>query len=47
MPKIIEMSNAQKLVTIPKQLAIALGFEKGDKVEWRINKSGKLELEKV
>jgi len=41
------MSNAQKLVTIPKVLAMALGLKKGDKVEWKISKSGKLELEKV
>lgn len=40
-------SNKQIMVTIPRQLALALGYKKGDKVEWRINKAGKLELEKV
>ena len=43
----MQQTNGQKMVTIPKQLAIALGFEKGDRVQWRINKAGKLELEKM
>ena len=37
----------QFVVTIPKQLALAKGFEKGDKVTWQLDKMGDLVLRKV
>lgn len=38
------LSSGQKHVTIPAPLARAANIERGDVIEWRISKSGKLEL---
>jgi len=38
------LSSGQKHVTIPAPLARAANIERGDVVEWRISKSGKLEM---
>ncbi len=38
------MSSGQKHVTVPAPLARAANIERGDVIEWRISKSGKLEL---
>lgn len=43
----MQQSSGQFMVTVPRRLAYALGLQKGDKIEWRINKAGKLEIEKV
>ena len=45
--KVMQQSNGQRMVTIPRQLALAMKFEKGDLVQWCINKIGRLELMKV
>jgi len=44
MPKVIEMRNEQKLITIPSKLAKALDIKKGERLEFKINKNGNLEL---
>jgi len=44
--KVQEGSNGQKLVTIPKDLAKAMGIEKGDQVNWKVKKENVLELRK-
>ncbi len=45
--KIQEKSNGQKVITIPKHLAEAKDWEKGQEVEWKINGKGNLELEEA
>lgn len=37
----------QYMITIPKALAKAKGYEKGDILEWEIDKHGDLVLRKV
>jgi antitoxin component of MazEF toxin-antitoxin module len=44
--KVQEGSNGQKLVTIPKDLAKAMGIEKGDQVNWKVKEENVLELRK-
>jgi antitoxin component of MazEF toxin-antitoxin module len=46
MVKIQEGSNGQRLVTIPRDLAKAMGLEKGQEVEFKVKNSETLELEK-
>jgi hypothetical protein len=43
--KVQEKPNGQKVITIPKNLANAKGWEKGQEVKWKINDRGNLELE--
>lgn len=45
--KIQITSKGQYYVTISKALALAKGFEKGDKVSWQLDKQGDLVLRKV
>lgn len=42
-----ERPNGQKVITIPKNLANAKGWEGGQEVEWKINDKGNLELEEL
>ena len=44
MPKITEHSNNQLRITIPRKLALAVGLRKGDLLEFKINRNGRLEL---
>lgn len=45
MPKLMKQQNGQFLLTIPKGVVNALGVERGDKIEFRINlKKGIVEL---
>ncbi|MFB6144262.1 MAG: AbrB/MazE/SpoVT family DNA-binding domain-containing protein [Candidatus Nanohaloarchaea archaeon] len=46
MVKIQEISESQKVVTIPIELAKAMGWEKGDEVSWSVEDSESLKLEK-
>lgn len=46
MVKIQEGSNDQKLVTIPRELCRAMGWEKGDELEFSVEDSESLELSK-
>lgn len=46
MAKIQELKSGQKTVTLPKALCLAMGLKKGDKVGFRINKQGNLEMVK-
>ena len=48
MPKPMKQQNGQYLLTVPKGVVNALGVEKGDKIEFRINlKKGSVELIKA
>lgn len=38
------LSSGQKHVTIPAPLARAANIDRGDVIEWRISKSGRLEI---
>jgi len=40
-------TRGQYYITIPKALALARGFKKGDKVSWQLDKHGDLVLRKV
>ncbi len=40
-------TKGQYYVTIPKQLALAKGFKKEDRVTWQLDKRGDLVLRKV
>lgn len=42
--KVQEGSNGQKLVTIPRDLARAMGFEKGVVAEWEIEDKNTLKI---
>jgi len=42
-----DYETTQYRATIPKQLAEALGLEKGDSVEWSVESANKLSMEKV
>ena len=44
MPIVQEGSNGQRLVTIPRQLAKAMGWEKGEEVEFEVKDQETLEL---
>jgi bifunctional DNA-binding transcriptional regulator/antitoxin component of YhaV-PrlF toxin-antitoxin module len=44
MVKVQEGSNGQKLVTIPKKLAKAMGWEKGDEITFSVTGTDSLEL---
>lgn len=46
MARIQETPRGQKTITIPKNLATALGLKKWDKISFRINKQGNLEMVK-
>ena len=46
MPKVVELQNQQKIVTIPKAIAKALDLKKGDPVEFKLGRSGRFELVK-
>lgn len=46
MARIQETPRGQKTITIPKNLATALGLKKGDRISFRVNKQGNLELVK-
>lgn len=46
MVKVQEGSNGQRLVTIPRDLARAMGLEKGQEVKFKVKDSETLELEK-
>lgn len=39
-------TKGQYYITIPKALALAKGFNKGDKVQWQLDKQGDLVLSK-
>lgn len=47
MPKITHQTPGQWRITIPRNIIIALGLKKGDKLEFVINKKGNLELVKT
>lgn len=47
MVKVQEGSNGQRLVTIPRELAKAMGLEKGEEVEFSVKDSNTLKLEKI
>lgn len=47
MVKLQEGSNNQKLVTIPRELARAMGWEKGDELKFTVKDSESLELESI
>lgn len=44
MVKVQEGSNQQKLVTIPRELAKAMGWQKGEELEFKVKNSETLEL---
>lgn len=44
MVKLIEGSNNQKLVTIPRELCKAMGWEKGDQLQWTVKDDETLKL---
>lgn len=46
MVKLQEGSNQQKLVTVPRQLAKAMGWEKGEELQFAVKDSKTLELSK-
>lgn len=46
MVKIQEGSNDQKFVTIPKELAKAMGWRKGDELSFKVENQSTLKLEK-
>lgn len=46
MVKIQEGSNGQRLVTIPRELAKAMGLDKGEEVEFSVKDSKTLEMNK-
>jgi bifunctional DNA-binding transcriptional regulator/antitoxin component of YhaV-PrlF toxin-antitoxin module len=46
MVKLQEGSNNQKLVTVPRELCKAMGWEKGDELSWSVKDSNTLELKK-
>lgn len=46
MVKVQEGSNGQRLVTIPRDLARAMGLDKGQKVDFKVKDSKTLELKK-
>lgn len=45
--KVQKKPNGQFVLTIPKNLANAKGWEGGQEVEWKINNEGNLEIEEV
>lgn len=47
MVKVQEGSHEQKFVTIPKDLAKAMGLEKGTEVDFTVQDQETLELQKV
>lgn len=48
MPRLMQQTNGQFLLTIPKGVVQALQADKGDKIHFKINlKKGIVELEKV
>lgn len=44
MVKVLEGSNGQKLVTLPKELATAMGWNHGDELSFSIESSKSLKL---
>jgi len=44
--KLQEQKNGQKMVTIPRDLAKAMGWSKGDKLEFSVKNSETLEITK-
>jgi len=46
MVKVQEGSNNQKLVTIPRELAKAMGWEKGEELKFSVKDENTLELTK-
>lgn len=42
--KLQEQNNGQKLVTIPRDLARAMGWEKGDELDFEVKNSKTLEV---
>lgn len=44
MVKLQEGSNNQKLVTIPRELAKAMGWKKGDELEFSVKNEETLEI---
>jgi|GEM_PF-1897715 antitoxin component of MazEF toxin-antitoxin module len=44
--KLQEQKNGQKMVTIPRDLASAMGWEKGDELKFSVKDSITLELTK-
>lgn len=42
--KIQQQKNGQKMVTVPRNLARAMGIEKGDEIEFRVKDSETLEM---
>ena len=48
MPKLMQLTNGQFLLTLPKEAVRALQAKKGDKIQLNYNlKKGVVELEKV
>lgn len=39
--------NGQAVITVPKNMRNAKSWEDGEKLEWKINDTGNLELEEV
>jgi len=46
MARIQVLGNRQFVVTLPRKLALALEYKKGDRVNFVINSKGRLELVK-
>ncbi|MFB6159488.1 MAG: AbrB/MazE/SpoVT family DNA-binding domain-containing protein [Candidatus Nanohalobium sp.] len=44
MVKLQEGSNNQKFITVPRELAKAMGWEKGEKLDFQVKDSETLEL---
>ncbi|MFB6241794.1 MAG: AbrB/MazE/SpoVT family DNA-binding domain-containing protein [Candidatus Nanosalina sp.] len=42
--KLQETTDGGFFITVPKQLADAKGFEKGQELEWQVNEEGQLVL---
>ena len=43
----VQESNDQGRITVPKNMRKAKGWEDGQKLEWKINDNGNLELEEA
>lgn len=45
--KLQEGSNGQKLITVPRQIARAKGWDKGEELAWEVNDDGDLVLKET
>lgn len=46
MPKLQQTKNGQYTVTIPRNIAVALGWQKGEELKLSFSRKGALELSK-